>query len=657
MAPRFRWKDPEGVRTITLIVKKMIPQWKDGLYPWQLRLVVRILDGGDIFCCIATGGGKSALFGVPITVLKEMARNSESRPVLELRKLDFPAFAYFHETVTEARIAGRNLVHEIRDCQTWNIICVDLEHLREKAWRQIAAFDVFRANIVYGCADEAHLIDMWGAEFRPQFKHIGAFFNGCLPSSIFVMALSATVQPGTVLNSICSSLGMSGDNFHLFRSSNERQNIQFIMEPLTNGVGGKIFPQLLAYLNSGRKTVIHCRTIDDVLRVFLYLWKLLPPGPHRLRRLKMYHSLRSSEDNEEILRLLDEDPECQVVIATVPFANGLNAKSLLDSLSLGCADTVDQIVQEKGRVGRDLETAARAEKQLAGPSAVASPSTTAKSKSAKKATPKRTKKPKPLDHAKITTLDCITAKQHYPCSLYAARNGVVIDFPAPSLPHGITPPLFSHPLKVNTSTLDKAPKLTKKEREDAESALVKFGNTVYCAEHKLPSNRSRPKSAYFPSSIVHSLLDNLLGLDSLIKLEKLVEPWYFSREYRVRLYAIVHDLFSSTSARHEQARLDKNAKQCATRKAKKKVADWDASDEEEEEETESESSSEEEVNEDRRSSPIPPASKRSRRILEEVTNEERPLPARATRKPVQRAVGKPVQRAARKKLKKAAENS
>ncbi|KAJ7870151.1 hypothetical protein B0H14DRAFT_2345764, partial [Mycena olivaceomarginata] len=301
------------------------------------------------FCCIATGGGKSALFGVLIIVLKEVARHPNLYPdlpvrllpvglvitptkglaaniVLELKKLNVAAFPYCHETVTEARIAGRNLVHEIRDCKTWNIICVDPEHLREKAWRQISAFDVFRANIVYGCADEAHLINTWGAEFRLQFRHIGAFFNGCLPSSISVMALSATVQPGAALNSICSS---------------------------------KIFPQLLAYLNSGRKTVIHCRTIDDILRIFLYLWKSLPPGPHRLRRLKMYHSLRSVKENEEILRLLDEDPECQVIIATVAFANGLNAKSLLDSLSVGCADTLDQIVQEKGHVGRDPETAAR----------------------------------------------------------------------------------------------------------------------------------------------------------------------------------------------------------------------------------------------------------------------------------------------------------
>ncbi|KAJ7819628.1 hypothetical protein B0H14DRAFT_3111356 [Mycena olivaceomarginata] len=318
MAPRFRWRDPEG---------------SPNHHPNRQEHDSTILDGGDIFGCIATGGGKSALFGVPIIVLKEVARHPNLYPdpglvimptkglaaniVLELKKLNVPAFPYCHETVTEARIAGRNLVHEIRDCKTWNIICVDPEHLREKAWRQISAFNVFCANIVYGCADEAHFINTWGAEFRPQFRHISTFFNGCLPSSISVMALSATVQPGAALNSICLS---------------------------------KIFPQLLAYLNSGRKTVIHCRTIDDVLRIFLYLWKSLPPRPHRLRRLKMYHSLRSVKENEEILQLLNEDLECQVIIVTVAFANGLNAKSLLDSLSVGCADTLDQIVQEKGHI-------------------------------------------------------------------------------------------------------------------------------------------------------------------------------------------------------------------------------------------------------------------------------------------------------------------
>ncbi|KAJ7725477.1 P-loop containing nucleoside triphosphate hydrolase protein [Mycena metata] len=374
MAPQFRWQSPKGHQTVSTVVKKRIPQWSNGLYPAQTQLIVRILDGEDIVCCMATGGGKSTLFAVPIIVLLELAQNPDLYPdlpsralpigivitptkglaaniVLELKNLNVSALSYSHETVTEARKTGRNLAREIGDCGTWNVICVDPEHLRDKAWRDITANNIFRANIVYGCTDEAHLIRDWGAEFRPQFRHIGSFFRGRLPSCVSIMALSATILPGAPLKSICSSLGMFGDDYHLLRLSNERLNTQLILE-LENGVGGKIFPQLLAILNSGRKAIIHCRTIDDVLRVFLYLWKCLPPGPHRLRRLKMYHSLRSIEDNADILRLLAEDPVCQVAIATVALANRLNVKPVLDSISIGCPETLEQLLQEKGRAGR-----------------------------------------------------------------------------------------------------------------------------------------------------------------------------------------------------------------------------------------------------------------------------------------------------------------
>ncbi|KAJ6474006.1 hypothetical protein C8R47DRAFT_1324288 [Mycena vitilis] len=166
---------------------------------------------------MATGAGKSAVFAVPIIILREMARNPHLYPDLPVRelpvgivitptkglaanilnKLRVPAFAYCHDTVTEARKAGRNLVAEIKACKTYNIVCVDPEHLREKAWREIMAFDVFRANLVYGCVDEVHLIKLWGAGFRPDFKHIGAFFRGHAPSTISVMALSTTIEPSS----------------------------------------------------------------------------------------------------------------------------------------------------------------------------------------------------------------------------------------------------------------------------------------------------------------------------------------------------------------------------------------------------------------------------------------------------------------------------
>jgi superfamily II DNA helicase RecQ len=201
-------------------------------------------------CCMATGSGKSAMFAVSIIILLEMARNPHLYPdlpvralpvglvvtptkglagnivrfplrftnhehaqIFELKKLGIPLFPYCHETVTDARKTGRDLVAEISECKTWSVVCVAPEHLRDKAWRQITASDVFRANIVYGCSDEAHLIREWGAEFRPQFKNIGAFFRGRLPSSASVMALTATLEPGASTDNVCKSLGIYGNAF------------------------------------------------------------------------------------------------------------------------------------------------------------------------------------------------------------------------------------------------------------------------------------------------------------------------------------------------------------------------------------------------------------------------------------------------------------
>ncbi|KAJ7075384.1 hypothetical protein B0H15DRAFT_757552, partial [Mycena belliarum] len=149
----------------------------------------------------------------------------------------------------------------------------------------------FRENIVFGYVDEAHLIIQWGAEFCPRFRHISTFLRGHFPSSVSISVLSATIQPGTHSKLICDSLGMSGNNFYIVRSSNKHPNMQFIMEPLANGVLGMQFPQLLSYLNSSEKMVIQCPTIADIFRVFVYLWNTLSPSRNRLQCLKMYHSL------------------------------------------------------------------------------------------------------------------------------------------------------------------------------------------------------------------------------------------------------------------------------------------------------------------------------------------------------------------------------
>jgi hypothetical protein len=82
MAPQYRWQDPEGRATVKKIIKKLVPEWKDGLHDWQLILVIRILDGEDVLCCTATGDGRSAIFAAPIIVLHEMSQNASQYPNL-----------------------------------------------------------------------------------------------------------------------------------------------------------------------------------------------------------------------------------------------------------------------------------------------------------------------------------------------------------------------------------------------------------------------------------------------------------------------------------------------------------------------------------------------------------------------------------------------
>lgn len=70
----------EGVIIVNSIVRNLIPKWTNGLRELQLICIPKILNLEDIFAIDATGGGKSALFGVPILIHLEISRNPTLYP-------------------------------------------------------------------------------------------------------------------------------------------------------------------------------------------------------------------------------------------------------------------------------------------------------------------------------------------------------------------------------------------------------------------------------------------------------------------------------------------------------------------------------------------------------------------------------------------------
>ncbi|KAJ7794485.1 hypothetical protein B0H14DRAFT_3496952 [Mycena olivaceomarginata] len=215
-------------------------------------------------------------------------------------------------------------------------------------------------------------------------------------------------------------------------------------------------------------------------RCYVCIWRLQPASANKMRRTRMYTSLCSAEYNEETIRLMEKDPEFQIILATIAFSNGINAKALLDSLTLGASASMDITVQEKGRVGREEGTLARgivfvqkstitlAKKTIAATSQP-TPLRPTKGKGSRK---QKAPDPMSLIKAKFLTeshcyiaflnihfqnppivtsrLDCLTAKRLLPCSLCLARSNRTLDFPAPlstpKFPALISPsPSKTHP--------------------------------------------------------------------------------------------------------------------------------------------------------------------------------------------------------------------
>ncbi|KAF5335894.1 hypothetical protein D9758_017548 [Tetrapyrgos nigripes] len=532
MSETYRWQSSEGQALLNNIIRKRVPQWTDGLKDGQSKVVTRILDGEKVLWIAATGEGKSAAFQVPVLVHEELRRDPELCPgfvakekpigivvtptkglatniVHELSKLSIPTYAYTRENVADDIIKGIDVVQDIANCNP-----------------------TFRSNIIFACTEEAHLIDEWGnPDFRPDFRYIGTYFHSHLPSNISLFALSATIEPGKSTMMICHHLGFREGSFHLIRGSNERPNMQFIVEPLTHGVGGEVFPQLLPYLASGRKTIIHCQTLEAIYRVFVYLISFLDLTSESLNRIRVYHSLCSDKYNADTLDMLENDPNCQIVIATVAFANGINVRTLLDSISLGLASSLNIIMQEKGRVGRNPESLARgvilvsltaiknAEKYIEAINANTTPPSSMNHAIALVLTEKicyivcinKIYQNPPLE---LASLDCLTAKRRVPCSLCTVRGQ--INFTFDSSP--IASPFPSAPPSVNKSKSLKTLQLKKKtEYARVDLVLSQF------------------------STVLLSFLDKIFYFPDIVSLTDLLHSysWLFCDAYVQQLYDII----------------------------------------------------------------------------------------------------------------------
>ncbi|KAJ6462875.1 hypothetical protein C8R45DRAFT_1107949 [Mycena sanguinolenta] len=383
------------------------------------------------------------------------------------------------------------------------------------------------------------------------YSYIGQFVRGRLRPHVSVFGLSATLEPGIPTAEVCQSLGFR--DYQLFRFSNERLDIQLILEPLQHAV----------------------QTYEISTNLYLYLIDI-DKGGQAGHRIRQYNSLCRPEFNTETLRLLETDPRLQIIIATIALANGVHSSAIDDVLMFQMPKTLSQAEQQAGRASRpqdatgkavifvqksDLKNAKKFMANAASATLSAPPTTQQAQARKKKAQPAWER----MDPAKAeflvetrclnavrnrrwqneplseTDRDCITAKRPLPCSLCAARANISIAFPQRNIPHSP----FPIPSTAKRSPVPRATKLKKKERPTVMERLAGFGALIFDKEIYTHCHRLRIKSWFFPSSLQAKLADMLLRLTAAAELDGVLKThdWPFrSSSYQDDLWDLIQQL-------------------------------------------------------------------------------------------------------------------
>ncbi|KAL1945781.1 hypothetical protein VTO73DRAFT_1783 [Trametes versicolor] len=233
-----------------------------------------------------------------------------------------------------------------------SILLLSPEQLASPGFESLLQFPAFYSRICGLGVDEIHLLYSWGLQFRKAFRQLG-HARARLPTDTRFIGTTAMLLVGHVQDMVLAFLGLRLGEFYFPRYSNIRRNVQTIFRTLTRGLGGWSFPDIKWILRSGRKTIIHCRTIALGFRVAIYLWHLCPSHAVRQKHVRLYNALNWPAYNTETRRLMQHDAKAQIVIATASLMVGINLPNIQDVIILGLLQSADEHVQWEGRAGRD----------------------------------------------------------------------------------------------------------------------------------------------------------------------------------------------------------------------------------------------------------------------------------------------------------------
>lgn len=305
----------------------------------QEEIIRHLLDGGDTFVLMPTGGGKSLCYQLPALLLEGCA--IVVSPLIALMKnqvdmvtatMEQGGVAHFMNSTLKAAELEK-VKADVVEGRT-KLLYVAPETLTKED--NLPFFRSFA--ISFFAIDEAHCISEWGHDFRPEYRRIRGTIEqiGVRP----VIALTATATP-KVKADIKKNLGIVGAKD--FLSSFNRPNLYYEVRRKTRLAEKQII--LYVKNNPGKSGIIYClsrKTVETLAMV------LQANGI----RAAAYHA---GMDGATRSRVQDEflGEQVQVIVATIAFGMGIDKPDVRFVIHYDIPKSLEGYYQETGRAGRD----------------------------------------------------------------------------------------------------------------------------------------------------------------------------------------------------------------------------------------------------------------------------------------------------------------
>ena len=305
----------------------------------QEQIIRHLVEGGNAFVLMPTGGGKSLCYQLPALLMEGTAIIIS--PLIALMKNQVDVIRGF-ETEQEgiahflnsslSRIQLAEVQQDLLSGVT-KMLYVAPESLTKEENINILK----EIKISFYAVDEAHCISEWGHDFRPEYRKIRSIIEDIQPAP--VIALTATATP-KVQSDILKNLRIQ--DAKVFKSSFNRPNLYY-------EVRDKVGPEkdIIRFIrqNPGKSGIIYClsrKKVEDLAQVLAI---------NGIKALPYHAGLDAKTRAENQDKFLME--EIDVIVATIAFGMGIDKPDVRFVIHYDIPKSIEGYYQETGRAGRD----------------------------------------------------------------------------------------------------------------------------------------------------------------------------------------------------------------------------------------------------------------------------------------------------------------